>query len=99
MGVVCWEQGGAHIKGVVSGGRSKYVVGTKSRAQGASGVFGVCRRCRLAKEIELYRIHSLRVTYFAVVREFCRISMEFIQKGVNVRMYTAAARGLYDQPP
>ena len=27
-----------------------------------------------------------------VVREFCRISMEFIKKGVNVRMYTAAAR-------
>lgn len=30
----------------------------------------------------------------AVVREFCRISMEFIKKGVNIRMYTAAAQKL-----
>ena len=28
------------------------------------------------------------------MREFCRISMEFIKKGSNPRMYTAAAREL-----
>ena len=32
------------------------------------------------------------LNYFAVVREFCRISIEFIKTGANPKVYQTAAR-------
>ena len=45
-------------------------------------------------QLSMHNFSNFHSPLFAVVREFCRISMEFIRKGVNQKAYQVAARKL-----
>ena len=70
--------------------RLHHVTGVVRRAQNPFGVSDAGRRGRYAHQI-LWG-GGLELSHSTVVKEFCKISLEFIRKGTNSKLYQSAGR-------